>query len=882
MFNIDRVFTNFRSVNMISKYILAAIILLSVNNIYSQDLDEYLIAYWSFDDKTVNDHSGNNYHGTLMNNPEFVTGYNGNGLAVRFSGKGEEGSSGSHIVLPMLDFNLYNEFTISLWVYEEALTHPAGEAYIFFGNHNDGWLGLMNHIPDYSGDSYLNLQFATGASYDESIEPLYLTFDYAIRSKWNHYMIIYDKGILKAYKDGKFIGEKNQKIKISGNRAGLGRHWWKWDNESEKTSTRFSGIIDEVKIYSKVLNDDEIIFLNDKCKESSFEYYNFENPDFINLVGDSKLENKKIVLTTSSHRKYGVAWHKLPVTVNSGFETIFRFRISEGNQGTCDDDGSLPGADGLAFVIQNNGPTISGDTDWGIGYDGIPNSIAIEFDMFKNDKIVNDINGNHIAVQSRGKLPNSSIHLSENTLGLSSNILKLEPNGKDYYSKIIYNRIVEKLEIFLSETEAFGDAVLIIENFKIEDYIDLDLDKNAFVGFTASTGDAWERHEILSWYLCSENTCEEFSPEVTSSTGSFGLCSGETIELSTKSSYRKYIWNNNVFSDKFSVNEPGDYNLIVEDKNGCRGYDTLNIEAYPSPNPNLSILETSKCLKDSAVLALEGSFADIIWYKYPENTIISEGSYKITIMEEGRYYCSVMNDFGCIGETDTVDISFTDEKNVLSFRESDRQLINFPHLTIGETNCKIIFIKNEGVNPYQITDAFTKLNISFSVPQSQLPLILDPGEEESLEICFHPDSTGLFNDTLVIEDICSSVNILLTGTAESIFSDSENKCGSKLQFIIDKTNSNNFILFKPFPNPALDQVNINFVKPKVLYDNEFEIRISDVFGKTYEFIGNISIIENNLEYTVGLIEMDISKLVSGLYIFNISTGSESHTVRILK
>ena len=34
-----------------------------------------------------------------------------------------------------------------------------------------------------------------------------------------------------------------------------------------------------------------------------------------------------------------------------------------------------------------------------------------------------------------------------------------------------------------------------------------DTDELAFIGFTAATGVAWEKHDILSWFFCEAATC---------------------------------------------------------------------------------------------------------------------------------------------------------------------------------------------------------------------------------------------------------------------------------------------------------------------------------------------------------------------------------------
>jgi len=59
----------------------------------------------------------------------------------------------------------------------------------------------------------------------------------------------------------------------------------------------------------------------------------------------------------------------------ASFSTRFTFRASAG----------ADAADGLAFVIQAGGPTALGQTGGGLGYAGIPSSVAVKFDLYDND-----------------------------------------------------------------------------------------------------------------------------------------------------------------------------------------------------------------------------------------------------------------------------------------------------------------------------------------------------------------------------------------------------------------------------------------------------------------------------------------------------------------
>jgi hypothetical protein len=64
----------------------------------------------------------------------------------------------------------------------------------------------------------------------------------------------------------------------------------------------------------------------------------------------------------------------------------------------------------LAFVIQADRFDAKGSPGLGLGYDGINNSIAIEFDTYHNPEN-SDPYENHISIHTRGwQEPNSSNH----------------------------------------------------------------------------------------------------------------------------------------------------------------------------------------------------------------------------------------------------------------------------------------------------------------------------------------------------------------------------------------------------------------------------------------------------------------------------------------
>ncbi len=149
----------------------------------------------------------------------------------------------------------------------------------------------------------------------------------------------------------------------------------------------------------------------------------FSNPQTVKmrLNGSSRLTNyqSQLVLRLTDDQSIdenSAAYFNIPQPLNLGFTTWFQFQVH--NPMTC----CQPG-DGFAFVVQNStatDPTMGasgsgisavGAPGGGLGYSGINESLAVEFDIFGDPW---DPNSNHVAIQTCGGDPskyNSPVHL---------------------------------------------------------------------------------------------------------------------------------------------------------------------------------------------------------------------------------------------------------------------------------------------------------------------------------------------------------------------------------------------------------------------------------------------------------------------------------------
>jgi Legume lectin domain len=249
----------------------------------------------------------------------------------------------------------------------------------------------------------------------------------------------------------------------------------------------------------------------------------------------------RLLLTNDSPNQIGSVFRSQEIKVEDGFETSFLFQITSASRQcnfvkdfnfglvsykTC----SVNGGDGFSFLLQASGLSALGNGAHGLGYAGIRNGLAIEFDTFPNFDLA-DLASDHISVQgasqrsSGGVSTNGGYLTSDSLTRLSATHFVNISDAKIHAVKIVYlpslssdQSTLSKLTInqaltpFLVQDDfnRIGSLFLYFDdmseplfilpiNLKLFQSIDTE---KLFVGFTAATGNRWQKHEILSWYFC--------------------------------------------------------------------------------------------------------------------------------------------------------------------------------------------------------------------------------------------------------------------------------------------------------------------------------------------------------------------------------------------
>ncbi len=219
-----------------------------------------------------------------------------------------------------------------------------------------------------------------------------------------------------------------------------------------------------------LINDDDTVVPN---------FTSFTSSQSLQLNGDTALENGALRLTRAVNNLRGSAYFATPMPINAttSFQTSFGFTL-DGGQGSS-------GADGFSFIIQNSpagAGAISSAAGGSLGYLGIDRSLVIEFDTYQNP---GEVSNNHVSVVINGS-PTALITRNSN-IDFNS--------GATLRAWIDYNGDAQSLAVYVSNGATKPATALLVTSVNLEAIVG----NQGYLGFTAATGGASNRHRILDW-----------------------------------------------------------------------------------------------------------------------------------------------------------------------------------------------------------------------------------------------------------------------------------------------------------------------------------------------------------------------------------------------
>ena len=216
--------------------------------------DPNLVGWWKLDDEGLGiavDYSGYNHYGTFNGDPQFTAGYDGDALDFDGDDYVVLGTAGD------LNFGDATDFSVALWVNTTGWQDDAAiiSNKDWNSGGNTGWVIAGQGGGSGSWQWNWNVSGGSRADYDPPGPTL-------SDGEWNYICVTHDRdGMAKFYFDGVFQDERDISAStgtidsgyptVIGTDGAEGAVWAYW----------FIGLIDDVRIYNKVLTEAEIQML---------------------------------------------------------------------------------------------------------------------------------------------------------------------------------------------------------------------------------------------------------------------------------------------------------------------------------------------------------------------------------------------------------------------------------------------------------------------------------------------------------------------------------------------------------------------------------------------------------------------------------------------
>jgi len=246
-------------------------------------------------------------------------------------------------------------------------------------------------------------------------------------------------------------------------------------------------------------------------------------PDFngggLTLLGSSQVANGRLRLTPSTTEQRGTAWTTQPVQFSSSysFSTEFVFEISAPGGATDGQDGV--GGEGLAFTIQSTGPNVLGtsSTSYGLlgGGAAAQKFVSVEFDTRPG--------GTWDSTRASG----SHVAINNHTSTLSVSPIPRVPRFNDgglYHAWVDYDGLSRTFRVYYSNTDAKPDAPITQAVMDLRSLFSGE--QSLYLGFSASTSNGTNVHEIVEWNFASGDSELGLTAETINLTEHLGLLRG--------------------------------------------------------------------------------------------------------------------------------------------------------------------------------------------------------------------------------------------------------------------------------------------------------------------------------------------------------------------
>ena len=280
-------------------------------------------------------------------------------------------------------------------------------------------------------------------------------------------------------------------------------------------------------------------------------------------IGDAQsIGNNCYVITENVGWQSGGVWYNNPIDFNEDFTIYYK-----NNFGNNDSNG----ADGMALVFKTTSTPDVGDSGGGVGYEGIQNSLIVEFDTWQNTDR-NDPFYDHLSIMINGNASHSSPNNLVGPVPPTSTSNNME-DGLDHNVKIIWAASTQTFEVF------FDCELRLTLNRDIKGTI-FGGDSTVFFGFVGSTGGSSNLHQVCFNSISFVDNLV-LQPQT--------ICIGESAQVDAEiPSGNTYTWSPstgvsdvNIPNPTLSPNTTTTYTVTIEDECGEATIESVEITVTP-------------------------------------------------------------------------------------------------------------------------------------------------------------------------------------------------------------------------------------------------------------------------------------------------------------
>jgi hypothetical protein len=316
----------------------------------------------------------------------------------------------------------------------------------------------------------------------------------------------------------------------------------------------------------------------------ALRYNNASAQAQFNAFGSAtNMGNNCFQLTPDAQWQAGTIWNTTQLNLNCPFD--YTYNVYLGNK-------DANGADGIAFVLQQNGPNVIGTFGGCIGYGNISPSLAIEIDTHNNGPGAGDIPCDHIAIYKNGVCPGPA-HLGP--VQASSSNCNIE-DGQYHSFRVVWNPQTFTLQVYFDGVLRLTLNENIIQTF-------FNNNPNVWWGFTAGTGSLSNQQNVCPTFLQTENVCVN-TPVTVHYTGVTPTnpvynwnWSGANVTPGTGPGPHTVSWNT-----------PGNKTVSLTITNAICSYSAMNkiYNVLPGPTASIGVNPSSACPNQAVQVSFTG------------------------------------------------------------------------------------------------------------------------------------------------------------------------------------------------------------------------------------------------------------------------------------